>query len=217
MIIRYYGHAFFRLDLENGHSIAIDPYGEFQSYPKREIKPDLCLISHAHHDHNGRSSLMPGVQIIDRPGAFDTDIGVRITGIPTWHDEHGGEKRGANILYIIEAENMRIAHAGDLGHMLTPEQLAQIGSLDLLMLPVGGFYTIDAQMANRVYQALKPRILVPMHYKTMYYRDDTIASLQAFLNVVGAQDECFAQLTLTKNSANPEGKSIVPLDIAANC
>lgn len=198
MIIRYYGHSFFQIDLKNGSSIAIDPYGAFQSYPKREIKPDICLISHAHHDHNGRSSLLPGVQIIDKPGEFHTDIGARIVGISTWHDEANGGKRGANTVFIIETENLRIGHAGDLGHMPTQEQMAQIGALDVLMLPVGGYYTIDAQMAKRIYQAMKPRVLVPMHYKTKYYRDYTIEPLKAFWMLSARRMNALPSLCLMK-------------------
>lgn len=147
MILKYYGHSFFTLTLENGSVIAFDPYGTLYEYPRRLLRADVCLISHHHYDHDGLSCLEAGAEVIDTPGEHKLACGASVVGVPTFHDGQGGALRGKNTFFIVEAEGLRVGHAGDLGHLPTRAQAAQIGRLDLLMLPVGGYYTIDAAQA----------------------------------------------------------------------
>lgn len=173
MILKYYGHSFFALTLENGSVIAFDPYGTFYEYPRRLLRADVCLISHHHYDHDGLSCLEPGASVL---------------GVPTFHDGQGGAQRGKNTFFIVEAEGLRVGHAGDLGHLPTRAQAAQIGRLDLLLLPVGGYYTIDAAQAMDVCGLLKPTVTIPMHYRTQYDPEMNIAPLADFLSLCGAED-----------------------------
>ncbi|MCI5848086.1 MAG: MBL fold metallo-hydrolase [Clostridiales bacterium] len=197
MIITYYGHSFFTLALENGMTIALDPYGDFYGYPKRSVQADVCLISHHHHDHDGVSSLRPGAKIIDQPGLHRLADGVTVTGISTWHDDRQGALRGPNIFYIVEAEGLRIGHAGDLGCMPDESALSQIGGLDVLMLPVGGCYTIDAAQARQIANRLSPRVVIPMHYQTSCDPEMPIAPVTVFLSLMGAQNEQAPLLRVT--------------------
>ena len=197
MIVKYLGHAFFTITLENGTTIAIDPYGSFFQFPQRNVRADVCLISHHHHDHDGISCLQPGAQLIDQPGVYDLACGVRVRAVATCHDEQGGALRGPNNFFIIEAEGLRIAHAGDLGHALTAEQCKQIGRPDVLMIPVGGTYTVTAEGALQVCAQLQPTMTIPMHYRCRYDEDMNITDLPNFLALCGAKDEQAPLLRLT--------------------
>ena len=123
MILKYYGHSFFTLTLENGSVIAFDPYGTFYEYPRRLLRADVCLISHHHFDHDGLTCLEPGAEVIDAPGAHELACGASVLGVPTFHDGQGGAQRGKNTFFIVEAEGLRVGHAGDLGHLPTRAQL----------------------------------------------------------------------------------------------
>ena len=188
MILKYYGHAFFSLSLENGTDVAFDPYDGFYQYPRRSVRADICLMSHHHDDHDSAASVSADAVIIDRPGVHKPAEGVTIRGVSTWHDEVHGAKRGENTIFVVEAEGLRIGHAGDLGHIPNASQRTQIGHLDVLMLPVGGYYTIDGQTALEVCRLLNPTVMIPMHYRTEYDEEMPIASLEDFLKIARAED-----------------------------
>lgn len=196
MILKYYGHSFFTLTLENGLVIAFDPYGDFYDYPRRQVRADVCLISHHHHDHDGLSCLLPGAQIIDQPGRHKLP-GAVVTGVPTWHDEKQGALRGPNTFFTVEAEGLRIGHAGDLGHALEENTLRMIGHLHLVMMPVGGFYTVDAKTAAENVQRLSADVTVPMHYKTDYDPEMPIQPVESYLKLTGAADTQLPLLRIT--------------------
>lgn len=197
MILKYLGHAFFQMTLESGTVIAFDPYGSFYSFPKRSIQADICLVSHHHHDHDGMECIQPGAQVIDSPGTHKAG-GAVITGISTWHDEKQGALRGPNTFYVVEAEGLRIGHAGDLGHVPDAKQLKQIGRLDVLMIPVGGYYTIDAPTALEVCRLLQPITVVPMHYRTPYDEEMPTTDLKTFLSLAKAEDTQMPLVRITK-------------------
>lgn len=214
MIIRYMGHAFFTLSLENGLNIAMDPYGDFYQYPERSVAADICLISHHHGDHDGISSLASKpAAVIDTAGEHRPADGVRVTGIATCHDDKGGSQRGSNVFFIVEAEGLRIGHAGDLGHRLSDEQVKRIGALDILLLPVGGYYTIDARAAADTVKALKPRCAVPMHYRTKFDPDMPIAPVDDFLALMGQSPAPMPLIRATKADMS-ERPALMLMDIA---
>lgn len=215
MILKYMGHSFFTLTSERGTVVATDPYGDFYQYPKRRITADICTVSHHHNDHDGIACLTSTPQIIDTPGVHRTEAGVRITGIPTSHDHHGGGHRGTNTVFIIDMDGLRIAHAGDLGCPPDAALAREIGRLDVLLLPVGGHYTIDGAEALQTIQLLRPKMTVPMHYRTEYNPTMPIAPLDDFLKTVGMNPKTARSplLRLTAEDMS-ERKSIITMSVA---
>lgn len=199
MILKYFGHAFFTLTLERGKVIAFDPYGDFYDYPKRNVSADYCLVSHHHHDHDGvEKSLRPGTFVVDTEGVHKLGENVTVRSVATWHDDCQGAMRGSNLIHIVETEGMRIAHAGDIGHIPNAKQLKEIGRVDVLLVPVGGFYTIDAKTAFELCSLLHPVCAIPMHYKTHYNPEMPVGLLREFLNLSRAEDTQMPLLRITK-------------------
>ncbi len=178
MKITWIGHSCFKIEKED-YAIVVDPY-EDGSVPG--LKPvrenaDLVLCSHEHADHNFRG----GVTLSGR-----TKMPFSIEKISTWHDEVKGAKRGNNQIFIIDDGENRIAHLGDLGCELMPDQLQKLWNLDAVMIPVGGFYTIDARQAAGLVRRLKPRIVIPMHYRSDrdQYGYDVIGTVDEFTELM---------------------------------
>ena len=188
MLIQHIGHAEFLIETENGMRIVTDPYGEGCGYPVRKLKADTVLVSHGHHDHNAVDTLEGLKNVIDRAGVFTPAPGIRVTALKSFHDETQGSKRGETLLFLVEAEGLRIAHLGDLGCMPEEEQIRQLARPDVLMIPVGGFYTIDGKTARAVAEKLQPRVTLPMHYKTAYNADWPIDGPEDFLEGIPEAD-----------------------------
>ncbi|NLV98285.1 MAG: MBL fold metallo-hydrolase [Clostridiaceae bacterium] len=169
--IIWHGHSCFEINSEDA-VIILDPYEEVPGYRPLELAADLVLASHEHSDHNARSR----VKLSGREAAVDVEI------IDTFHDPDRGSLRGKNKIHIITVAGKRIAHCGDLGHALEQDQLARLQNLDLLLIPVGGYYTIDADTAAEIVRACKPDLAVPMHYREGQAGFDLISTVQAFLD-----------------------------------
>ena len=148
MIIRHIGHAEFLMETESGMRIVTDPYGEGCGYPVRKLKADAALVSHGHHDHNAVDTLEGLKIIIDRAGEYTPAPGIRVTALKGFHDDAQGSKRGETLLFLVETEQLRIVHLGDLGCMPDEEQIRQLARPDVLMIPTGGYYTIDGKTAQ---------------------------------------------------------------------
>ena len=183
MLIQHIGHSEFLLTLESGFRIVTDPYDASTGYPVQEIEADGVLVSHHHHDHDAVENVSGHPQIIDFAGVHTFAPGIRVTGILSDHDDAQGAKRGKNLIFLLEAEGLRAAHLGDLGCLLDASQLEALGQVDLLMIPVGGFYTIDAAQAKEVVSQIDPRITVPMHYRTDYNAGWPIGPVDDFLRL----------------------------------
>ena len=181
MVIRHIGHAEFFIETESGFRMVTDPYDANCGYPILPVECDAALISHAHHDHNAVDVLQGSPRIFDRAGIYTPAPEIRITAVRGFHDNVCGTKRGETLLFLIEAENLRIVHLGDLGCGLSDEQRKILHHPDVLMIPVGGFYTIDAIQAKEVSAALDARIILPMHYKTKYTAEWPISGPEIFL------------------------------------
>jgi len=148
-----------------GTKIITDPYttGNNLSYGEIEESADIVTASHAHLDHNNVGAVQGNPRVV----RGTTEIkGIKFRGIPTYHDEALGKQRGSNTIFCFEVDGMKVCHLGDLGHPLNDKQVAELGEVDILLIPVGGFYTIDAIAAGLVCDQLKPRVIIPMHYKT---------------------------------------------------
>ena len=170
MKIKWYGHASFKITTDGGVRIIIDPYhsgayGGALSYGKIDEEADIVLTSHDHDDHNYTRDIKGKYELIK--DAVQKEIkGVKLKGIPTFHDTSCGKDRCKNVMFLIEADNLRVLHVGDLGHTLEKEKISEIGKIDILLIPVGGYYTIDAKDATLIMQALNPKVTIPMHFKT---------------------------------------------------
>lgn len=163
MEIVYLGHSSFRLKGKQA-SVVTDPYGaSFGKFP-REIEADIVTISHGHPDHNEVKNVKGTPFVIDGPGEYEVKD-VSVVGVHTFHDSNEGADRGVNTVYVIEMDGLRIAHLGDLGHKLSESQLSEIGPIDIVMVPTGGQFTIDAKTATEVVRQVDPWIVIPMHYQ----------------------------------------------------
>ncbi len=190
MLIRHIGHAEFLIETESGVRIVTDPYDAGCGYPVQKVTADIALISHHHHDHDAVENLKGMPRIIDSEGTFTPESGVKITAVRGFHDDAGGSKRGETLLFMIETEGLRIAHLGDLGCEMNEKQIKSLNRPDVLMIPVGGFYTIDAGTAKKTAEQLCARIVLPMHYRTEYNQDWPIEGPESFLSMYDPDAIC---------------------------
>ena len=172
MKLTWLGHSCFLLE-QDGYRIVLDPYTGVEGYPPLQAEAHAVLCSHQHYDHNAREC----VKLL--PWEGDSPFAVRTAA--AWHDPQHGALRGENTIHILSAGGVTVAHLGDLGHLLTPEQLAAMGPLDGVLVPVGGVYTVDARSAAEVCRQLDPRWVVPMHYRHAPYGLPNIAPVEDFL------------------------------------
>ena len=162
--IRWHGHSCF--EIKNDLSIVTDPHdGKSIGIHAPSTTGDIILVSHDHYDHNSVKSVeKEGAKIIT--DSRKRNIGqVEIRGIESYHDECYGEKRGSNIIYKFKIDDINFCHLGDLGHVLDQDYVEKIGDVDILFIPIGGTFTLDAEKAWEVIKKIKPKIAIPMHYK----------------------------------------------------
>lgn len=222
MDIVWLGHSSF---LFRGKTVRLvtDPYSQQMvglKYPKTEA--DIITISHDHGDHNAIDNIVgPGGGqpfVIRGPGEYEVK-GVSVFGFRTFHDDQKGSLRGKNTVYIIDFEGVKICHLGDLGHKFEDGQLTTVGDVDILLIPVGGFYTIDADTAAEVVAQLDPKIVIPMHYFVQGM--DTkgfsqVSGVEPFLNQMGVGTPSPSpKLTVTKDKL-PETLQVVLLERKAS-
>lgn len=212
MILRYYGHSQFALELESGATVVMDPYGSFYEYPQRRRSAQVVTVSHHHHDHDAVDWILGRPIVIDRPGRHVPLPGLTVTGIATWHDAQGGAQRGGNLVFCLEAEELSIVHLGDLGHTLTERQCREIGTPDVLLTPVGGNYTTDAEAALENVRLLNPHITIPMHYKTQYSMDMPIQPVEPFLALLHGDPQPMRLIRLTRGDLS-EQPALIRMDI----
>ena len=164
MKMEYLGHACFRLTSADGIRIVLDPFdGRELGYPMPSVEADFVLISHEHTDHNYVDALKGNPTLLKRDYEGK---GIAVKTIHVFHDDEVGAKRGRNIIHIIKVDGLTIVHLGDLGHILDEQILRSMGKVDVLMIPVGGTFTIDATKASIVVDQVKPKVVIPMHFWT---------------------------------------------------
>lgn len=163
--IQWFGQACFLITSTDGKKILTDPFGSGLGYTVPSLEADIVTVSHSHSDHNNVSMAKGSPEIIKTLGQHTAD-GINFIGIDSDHDDAGGSKRGKNIIFVWDMDGVRFAHLGDLGTILTDDQLKAMGKIDILFIPVGGYYTIDANQATKVVDQLSPKLVFPMHYKT---------------------------------------------------
>lgn len=163
MKIVWHGHSCF--EIRDDVTVVLDPHdGKSIGIRPPTARADVVLMSHDHFDHNC-ARIIRGDHVDVMASGERTLKGVDIVGIDTFHDDSKGEKRGRNIVYRFVLDGIRFCHCGDLGHLLSEEEVEAIGKVDILFIPVGGVFTIDAAQAHKIVKMLDPRIVVPMHYR----------------------------------------------------
>ncbi|MEA1958536.1 MAG: MBL fold metallo-hydrolase [Chloroflexota bacterium] len=183
MKIKWLGHAAFLITADEGTKIITDPYtpGEFGlEYKPIDEAADIVTKSHDHADHNNTKAVPGNPQIITGDGKHWAK-GIELNGIASCHDECGGKERGDNTIFVFTIDDVTICHAGDLGHTLTDEETSNIGPIDVLMVPVGGNFTIDAKGADKVIEQLKPKVVIPMHFQNDRCPNFPVANAEPFL------------------------------------
>jgi len=170
MIIQYYGHSCFKLTTkpagrgQEDVTVFMDPFGKVVGLRPPQGQADIVLISHDHSDHNNAAALKGEPTIIDIPGEYSLK-GINVVGIDSLHSDAEDKTQTHNTIFILETEDLKICHLGDLGTDLDQKQLSEIDGVDILMIPVGGKYTIDAKKAAEIIKKIEPAIIIPMHYK----------------------------------------------------
>lgn len=183
MEISWFGQSCFKIKGKNA-SVIVDPFDPDYTGLKlpKDMSSDVVLISHDHKDHNFTSNSM----VFDKPGEYEVG-GAVITGVSSFHDNSEGSERGLNNIFHLFFDGLDIVHLGDLGQAkLTEEQIAEIGQTDILMIPVGGVYTLNAEMASDIVSQLEPKIIIPMHYKTEGLKFE-LDGVDKFLKEMGAE------------------------------
>ncbi|MBI2003568.1 MAG: MBL fold metallo-hydrolase [Parcubacteria group bacterium] len=187
MTITWYGHSCFRLESKDV-SLLIDPFSAETGLRPPKIKDNIVLVSHQHYDHNNIEGLPEDAFLAEGPGEYEVK-GVFVKGIQSFHDKSQGRERGLNTVYVLKMEDMTLVHMGDFGQEgLTEEQVEKIGDVDVLMIPVGGNYTINYKEAVGVIREIEPKIVIPMHYKIQGLNVD-IDGPEKFLKEVGLTPE----------------------------
>lgn len=206
MKIRWLGHASFILE-SLGVKLLTDPFNEHIGYQICNEEVDIVSVSHQHWDHNAVDTLAGTPRVIREPGVFEV-AGFRIQGIKSFHDKKEGRDRGSNIMFKIMAEGLNIFHLGDLGHVLTDSQIKGIGPVDVLLVPVGGCYTLDADDAYRVVKQLQPGITIPMHFLTPHVSLRELAPVETFTTKFPRVVKK-PYLEINQTEMGPEGRVIV--------
>ena len=165
MKLKWLAHASFLITADDGTRIITDPYKTGEGFNHGEINEtaDIVTVSHEHFDHSYSEAVKGNPQVVT--GTVEAK-GISIKAIATAHDESGGDERGGNNIYCFQVDGVRVCHMGDLGHLLTDNQVVEIGKVHVLLIPVGGFFTIDAKTAQMVAEQVRARVIIPMHYKT---------------------------------------------------
>jgi L-ascorbate metabolism protein UlaG (beta-lactamase superfamily) len=165
LIIKWFGHSSFLLTTQGGTRVLIDPYDRFLGYRMPRVEADIVVVTHDHRDHNQLQAATGSYMIANQPLDYEKND-VSIQGIRTYHDKKEGAKRGANTVFVLRADGLSVCHCGDLGHLLTPSQISEIGKVDILIVPVGGKMTLNGEEAAQVMRQLQPTVAIPMHYRT---------------------------------------------------
>lgn len=211
MEIKYLGHASFLLTTKAA-AVVIDPFDPKMvgfAYPK--VSADIVLVTHQHPDHNHVAAVGGNPFVIAGPGEYEVK-GVKVDGLSSYHDNEEGKQRGRNTVYLIRAEGLSVLHCGDLGHPLPEEQLEHLGEVHVLLLPVGGFYTLGPEEAAALVAQMEPKIVIPMHYRSEKHGAGfaQVAPLQDFLKEIGGAPR-YEKVLKVKRDSLPEETQVVVL------
>lgn len=213
MDIYFYGQACVKLKGKTAQ-VFIDPYKEEFTGLKlpKDLTADIAISTHNHDDHNNLEAITGDPIKITGPGEYEVK-GVSVLGVSTFHDKEEGAQRGRNTVYNVGIDGLNVVHLGDLGHTLSENVIDEIGATDILFIPVGGIYTIDAKTASDVVTQLEPKIVIPIHYKLSGLKFE-LDPLENFLKEMGFENlEAQLKLSVTKDKL-PEELQVVVLSKA---
>jgi L-ascorbate metabolism protein UlaG (beta-lactamase superfamily) len=200
MDITYLGHSSFKIKTKSG-ALITDPYdAKMLGLKYSNGEAEIVTVSHNHGDHNAVGNVSGIKKTIDRPGEYEVS-GISVMGYSTFHDAKKGEERGKNTVYVIEAEGLRLVHLGDLGHPLSDDLIDEMGDIDILMVPVGGFYTIGPKEAVEIVTKIEPYFVMPMHYKVEGMSQDLkekLLPVEDFLKESGLTVENYPKFVIKK-------------------
>lgn len=209
MDIFYLGQASFRIKGKQA-SLVIDPFDNQIGIKFPKVEADIVAVTHDHFDHNAISAVGGEPYVVSGPGEYEVK-GVEIVGVSSFHDDKKGEERGRNTIYNFKIDRINVAHLGDLGQeSLSNDQLEEIGNVDILLIPVGGFYTIDASAASKIASQLEPKIIIPMHYADSDSNIKELEGVEKFLKEMGKENiEPAPKLTITPDKLPEEAQVVV--------
>lgn len=224
MTLQWLGQSCFKIQAKSPGgetTIITDPFAAKFGLKKPRLSADILTISHEHDDHADTQSVSGTAQtpkpfIIKGPGEYEMN-NVFIYGLPSWHDNEQGKLRGANTIYVFSAENMTMAHLGDLGQKeLTQSQLEYVEEVDILLIPVGGTFTINAKEAGNIISQIEPRIVIPMHYDLPGLKLGTkekLDTLDKFIKEMGNKKEEMDKLKISKKDLPQEETKLIVLKV----
>jgi L-ascorbate metabolism protein UlaG (beta-lactamase superfamily) len=209
MEIKSLGHSSFRIKGKKA-ILVTDPYGSSIGFKMPSVSADIVTVSHDHHDHNYIQAVGKTARrepfVISGPGEYEI-LGVSVFGIPSFHDNSQGEKRGKNTICVIDIEGMRLVHLGDLGHRLNDKQLEEVNGVDILFIPVGGTFTLGPRRAVEVVAQLDPKVVIPMHYQVPGLTLN-LAPVDEFLKELGVETKPVSKLVISRDKL-PEEREVV--------
>jgi L-ascorbate metabolism protein UlaG (beta-lactamase superfamily) len=215
MIITWCGHSCFKIQNKltaEGITVTTDPFDKKLGLKVPSFESDIVTISHDHYDHNNISALRGKPYVMKTAGEYDVK-GVAVHGVESYHDKAEGKERGVNIMYKITMDDITISHLGDLGHVLDDKQLEVLVGTDILLVPVGGKYTLDAKKAVEVVSQIEPRIVIPMHYMVDGLKVEGIDGVEKFVKELGIKPTEEEKLKITKKELPQEDMELVILSL----
>lgn len=206
MDITWLGHACFRIKTKDIFLVT-DPFDATLNYPWPKPAASIVTVSHLHPGHNNPAGVEGNPRVVNRPGEYEIK-GVLIVGIPTFHDAAQGANRGRNTAFLMEMEDLKLCHLGDLGHALSSRQIEELSGVDVLFVPVGGVSTVDAKGAAEIVRLLNPKIVIPMHYQTQ--ATPWLEPLEKFTAGMGLREVApQPKLTVTRSNIPAETRVVV--------
>ena len=206
MKITWLGHSSFKLEESTGTTVVTDPYHPYVGYEMPEVTADIVTDSHGHKDHNHLEAVKGNPEVLNHAGAYDIS-GVHILARRTYHDSKNGAARGENLVFKFRMDGVDICHMGDIGEECNAMLVESLAPVNVLMIPVGGTYTIDAEQAKEFVDRIMPDVVIPMHYKTRDCAFD-IARLNEFLDLFDDEDVVYTESdTVEFDRADFDGES----------
>ncbi len=206
MKITWLGHSSFKLEESTGTTVVTDPYHPYVGYEMPEVTADIVTVSHGHKDHNHLEAVKGNPEVLNHAGAYDIS-GVHILARRTYHDSKNGAARGENLVFKFRMDGVDICHMGDIGEECNAMLVESLAPVNVLMIPVGGTYTIDAEQAKEFVDRIMPDVVIPMHYKTRDCAFD-IARLNEFLDLFDDEDVVYTESdTVEFDRADFDGES----------